>query len=31
LEAEAMARLGLPDPYADATAPGRDMRPRATG
>jgi probable rRNA maturation factor len=31
LEAEAMARLGLPDPYGDATAPGRDMRPRATG
>ena len=31
LEAEAMARLGLPDPYAEATAPGRDMRPRATG
>ena len=31
LEGEAMARLGLPDPYADATAPGRAMRPRATG
>ncbi|HUE44712.1 MAG TPA: rRNA maturation RNase YbeY [Aestuariivirgaceae bacterium] len=31
LEAETMARLGLPDPYGDATAPGRDMRPRATG
>ena len=31
LEAEAMARLGLPDPYGDATVPGRDMRPRATG
>jgi probable rRNA maturation factor len=31
LEVEAMARLGLPDPYGDATAPGRDMRPRATG
>ena len=31
LEAEAMARLGLPNPYADATAPGRDTRPRATG
>ncbi len=31
LEAEAMARLGLPDPYGDATAPGHDMRPRATG
>ena len=36
LETEAMARLGLPnpygpDPYGDATAPGRDMRPRATG
>ncbi len=31
LEAEAMARLGLPDPYGDATAPGCDMRPRATG
>lgn len=31
LEGEAMARLSLPDPYGDATAPGRDMRPRATG
>jgi probable rRNA maturation factor len=31
LEAEAMARLGLADPYGDATAPGHDMRPRATG
>jgi probable rRNA maturation factor len=31
LEAGAMARLGLPDPYGDATATGRDMRPRATG
>lgn len=31
LEAGAMARLGLPDPYGDTTAPGRDMRPRATG
>ena len=31
LEAEAMARLGLPDPYGETTAPGRDMRPRATG
>jgi probable rRNA maturation factor len=31
LEAKAMARLGLPDPYGDTTAPGRDMRPRATG
>ena len=31
LEAGAMARLGLPDPYGERTAPGRDMRPRATG
>jgi probable rRNA maturation factor len=31
LEAETTARLGLPDPYGDATAPGRDLRPRATG
>jgi len=31
LEAEAMARLGLPDPYGEPTAPGRDSRPRATG
>lgn len=36
LETEAMARLGLPDPYGpdpddEKTAPGRDMRPRATG
>ena len=31
LEAETMARLGLPDPYGEATAPGRDVRPRATG
>ncbi|MFW6077158.1 MAG: rRNA maturation RNase YbeY [Hyphomicrobiales bacterium] len=31
LEARAMARLGLPDPYNDATAPGPDERSRATG
>jgi probable rRNA maturation factor len=31
LEAQAMDLLGLPDPYGEATAPGRDMRPRATG
>jgi probable rRNA maturation factor len=27
LEIRAMARLGLPDPYEDATAPGRAVRP----
>jgi probable rRNA maturation factor len=27
LEIQAMARLGLPDPYEDATAPGRAVRP----
>ena len=31
LEIRAMAQLGLPDPYKDATAPGPDERPRATG
>jgi probable rRNA maturation factor len=31
LEARTMARLGLPDPYGETTAPGRDTRPRATG
>jgi probable rRNA maturation factor len=31
LEAQAMARLGLPDPYEDATAQGRDDAPRAVG
>ena len=27
LEVQAMARLGLPDPYEEATAPGRKVRP----
>ena len=31
LEARAMARLGLPDPYEDATEPGCDPTARAAG
>ena len=31
LETQAMARLGLPDPYGDATGPGRDQSARAAG
>jgi probable rRNA maturation factor len=31
LEAEVMARLGLPDPYEDAQAPGREQAASAPG
>jgi probable rRNA maturation factor len=31
LEAEVMARLGLPDPYEDADAPGRERAAGASG